>query len=83
MTKFKILFRDGSGYWNEHDEREAHTAEQAVKASYLKKPDGAIVEMVAIPMRSWKPTPIRTETVQKVVLGGDDEPPQDRLEVSG
>lgn len=74
MTRFVIL-RAGKGTgWYEAGLQEAPNAEAAVKAAYLKKPDAETVAMVAVPARSWKPTSIRTETVQKVVLGGQPEP---------
>lgn len=69
MTKFQILCRTNKHGWATNGAEMAHNAEAAVKASYMKRPDPEILEMVAIPFRSWKPTPIRTETVTKVVLG--------------
>lgn len=73
VTTFQILCRTKEG-WKTNGIEEAHNAEAAVKASYLKRPDPAILEMVAVPGRSWKPTKIRTETVTKIVLGEQPEP---------
>jgi hypothetical protein len=76
MTKFQILarFDDEDKGWFERGIEEAHNAEAAVKASYMKNSKGRILAMVAVPARSWKPTPIRTETVTKVVLGDEPQP---------
>jgi hypothetical protein len=74
-TKFQILvkYRDGDGGWSEHGTEEAHNAEVAVRSNYLKNvaDSSQVLAMVAVPARSWKPTPIRTETVTRVVLGDD------------
>jgi hypothetical protein len=74
VTRFQILatFRGENG-WHERGQEEAHSAEQAVKASYMKDSEG-VLAMVAVPLRSWRPQAIRTETVRKILLGGEAEP---------
>jgi len=73
VTKFQVLAKRKTETafdpgWNEHSEQEAHNADAAIRAAYMKSSD-RVLAMVAIPARSWKPTPIRIETVTKVVLG--------------
>jgi hypothetical protein len=74
VTRFQILYKDADkpDWWIERGTEDAHSAKAAVRQAYLKKPS-SIAVMVAVPARSWKPTPIRTETVTKVVLG--ERPP--------
>lgn len=80
MTKFVVLARQRSprdeGWlgWLTHSEQEAHNAEAAIRAAYMKDSEG-VLEMVAIPARSWKPQPIRTETSTRVVLGSTEQTP--------
>lgn len=81
MTRFVVLAqiqapRDPAWQgWQEHSEQEAHSAEAAIKAAYMKSSD-QVLAMVAVPARSWRPQTIRTETVKRVVLGaaGEDTP---------
>ena len=69
MTKFQILGRVESGYYHEEGIEEANSAAAAIKKAYLRAPGSEYVAMVAVPVRSWKPTEIRMETTQRVVLG--------------
>lgn len=69
MTRFQILAKTESAGWTERGTEEAHNAEAAVKASYMKNSSGGVTKMVAVPARSWKPQTIRTETTQRVILG--------------
>lgn len=71
MTKFIVLTKADGGCWTETGHEDAYSAQQAAKTAYLKNPKN-VVAIVAVPERSWRPTPIRVEQVTKVVLG--DEP---------
>lgn len=68
MTRYVVLQQDDSGFWSEITEIEAHTADQAATNAYMKNPVN-VRAIVAVPKRSWRPTPIRTEVKTKVVLG--------------
>jgi hypothetical protein len=73
MTKFQILGRDSDGVYHEEGIEEAHSAASAITKAYLRAPGPEYVAMVAVPVRSWKPTEIRMETTQRVVLGLDSD----------
>jgi hypothetical protein len=77
VTSFVLLTRqDSSKQWTEAGILEAHSAAQAMRDGYLRLPNKSnVVAVVAVPVRSFRPTPIRTETVTKVVLGDDSGPP--------
>jgi len=77
MTKFKLLIRkdsDEAGVWREWHEEEANGPKAAMRAAYMRHPDGEIVAIVAPPVRSWKPEPIRTEKVPDKLIIGEPQP---------
>lgn len=78
MTNFVVLYRsadDDHAGWRERGNVEAHNAEAAVRASFLKNPAGGITSMVAVPERSWRPVAIRTEKQpDKLILGEPKAP---------
>ena len=77
MTSYVVLSqggRDGDAeLWRELDTVSARSASEAVHKVYMAKPHDCAA-IVAVPARSWKPTPIRTETTTRVVLGDEPEP---------
>jgi hypothetical protein len=77
MTKYVVLVKKQAGFFEEFAVEEAGNAEQAARTAYMKNtPDSQVVAIVAVPERSWKPTPVRTETVSRVVLGEAPDPPE-------
>lgn len=77
MTKFVILIKDDTGgRWRRDGVVEAHNAEAAIRNSYLKRPESSIVEMVAVPERSWRPQAIRSEPQPPKLILGEPAPAQ-------
>lgn len=70
MTKFQILATSADpGPWTPYGVVEAHSAKQAMTNWYMRHTPPDVVAVVAVPVRSWNPQKIRTETQTKVVLG--------------
>jgi hypothetical protein len=82
MTKFKLLVQKNHAggtmpeAWHEWREEEASGAAAAIRKAYMRGDTQDVLAVVAVPARSWKPTPVRTETVSRVVLGEAPEPPE-------
>jgi hypothetical protein len=58
--------------WNEHgDHVAASSSDAAIRAhaNRFAKPQDAAGTYVAVPSRSWKPTPVEVDTVTTVKLG--------------
>ena len=73
MTSYMVLSLDTEGKWTELTPVVTHSAREAVQKAYMKQPHDCVA-IVAVPARSWKPTPIRTETTTRVVLGDEPQP---------
>ena len=74
VTKYQILAREGDTVnWTIQDEVEAANVDAAIRDWYMRYTPVNVTAVVAVPSRSWKPTPIRTETKTRVVLGDEPE----------
>jgi len=72
VTKYRLLassIDEETKTWKDWGTIDAESAQSAVRAGYMRNPDGAVKQLVAVPERSWKPTMIRTESVTRVVIG--------------
>ena len=83
MTRFQLLAKyeespeNRNQGWLELIVEDAHNGDDAIKKAYLAKPDGKIVAVVAVPLRSWKPKVIRAENVIKVQFGDGPAAPEE------
>lgn len=72
-TLYIILRRDSDTVWREDGPHQsAHSAEQAIRqAAELRAENDIDVagDYVAVPLRSWKPTPVSAEVQTTIKLG--------------
>ena len=73
MTNYKVLQKHEAGVWSERADIEAASADAAVRA-YVKdhQPEMATT-YVAVPVRSFDPITVATETQTRVIIVGDDQ----------
>lgn len=69
-TDYIVLFRDGNT-WIEFDDRwEATSAKGAIRAAMNgTSGNSAGGTVVAVPVRSWQPQPVKVETQQRLRIG--------------